>query len=183
LAAAGAADRMGVVLEALLLRALIQHAQGDDAAAQRDLRQALLLGESEGYVQAFIETGAPMHALLTQLRTALAAHPSPRNDAPSFVYVVQLQQATQRFTQSSALSQSLNLQSPISQFPHLIEPLSDRERDVLRLLAAGLTYQQIADQLIVSVNTVRFHVKAIYGKLGVDKRLAAIEAARGLGLV
>jgi len=183
LRSAATADRMGVVLEALVLRSLIQHAQGDDAGAINDVRQALRLGESEGYVQVFVEAGAPMHALLTQLRTALAAHPSPRDDAPSFAYVVQLQQATQQFTQSSAPSQSLSLQSPISHFPHLIEPLSDRELDVLRLLAAGLTYQQIADRLIVSVNTVRFHVKSIYGKLGVDKRLAAVDAARSSGLI
>ena len=188
LAAAGAADRMGVVLEALLLRALIQHAQGDDPAAQRDLRQALLLGESEGYVQFFVEAGAPMYALLTRLRTTLATHPAPRDDAPSPTYIAQLQQATQPpassyTTSKRPISQSPNLQSPNLQSPNLIEPLSDRERDVLRLLAAGLTYQQIADRLIVSVNTVRFHVKAIYGKLGVDKRLAAIDAARGLGLV
>lgn len=183
LAVATAADRMGVALEALLLRALIQHAQGDDATAQRDVRQALLLGESEGYVQVFVEVGAPMYVLLTHLRTTLAAHPAPRDDTPSLAYVARLQQALQPLTQSPAVFQSPNpslSQSPISP---LIEPLSERERDVLRLLAAGLTYQQIADRLIVSVNTVRFHVKAIYGKLGVDKRLAAVDAARGLGLV
>jgi ATP/maltotriose-dependent transcriptional regulator MalT len=138
-------------------------------------------------VQFFIEAGAPMYALLTPLRTTLATHPAPRDDAPSLTYIAQLQQATQppasSYTTSAhdlPIAQSPIFQSPI---PNLIEPLSDRERDVLRLLAAGLTYQQIADRLIVSVNTVRFHVKAIYGKLGVDKRLAAIDAARGLGMV
>lgn len=188
LATARAADRMGVVLETLLLRALIQHTRGNEAAAQRDLRQALLLGEPEGYVQPFVEAGAPIQTLLTRLRTALDTHAAPRNAAPSLAYIAQLQQATQRSTPSPAPLQSpiSNLsisQSPISQSPNLIEPLSDRELDVLRLLAAGLTYQQIADQLIVSVNTVRFHVKAIYGKLGVEKRLAAVEAARSSGLI
>ena len=183
LRSASTADRMGVVLEALVLRSLIQHAQGDDAGAMNDARQALRLGESEGYVQVFVEAGAPMHALLTRLHATLAARSTPYDDAPSRAYIAQLQQATQQFIQSSARFQSPISNLPISQSLNLIEPLSDRELDVLRLLAAGLTYQQIADRLIVSVNTVRFHVKAIYGKLGVDKRLAAIEAARVSGLI
>ncbi len=183
LAAATDAERMGVVLETLLLRALIQHALGDDAAALHAVQQALRLGEAEGYVQPFIEAGAAMWVLLAHLHSILATQPAPRDDAPSLAYIAHLQQAIQPFTQSRALSQSPN--PPISQSPlsTLIEPLSARELDVLRLLADGLTYQQIADRLIVSVNTVRFHVKAIYGKLGVDKRLAAVDVARRLGLV
>ncbi|MBI1298979.1 hypothetical protein GC175_28955 [bacterium] len=65
----------------------------------------------------------------------------------------------------------------------LIEPLSERELDVLRLMAEGLTYQEVADRLVISVNTVRFHVKSLYGKLGVDKRIVAVERARALGLI
>ncbi|HHW84908.1 MAG TPA: tetratricopeptide repeat protein [Chloroflexi bacterium] len=180
LRSATAADRMGVTLEALVLRALIQHAQGDDAGALDDVQQALRLGEAEGYVQLFVEAGAPMHLLLTRLRTTLAAHPAPRDGAPSLAYITQLQQVIQPHT---SLLSPKNPQSPNPQSPNLIEPLSDRELDVLRLLAEGLTYQQIADRLIVSVNTVRFHVKSIYGKLGVDRRLAAIDAGRRLGVV
>ena len=65
----------------------------------------------------------------------------------------------------------------------LVEPLTEREVEVLRLMAQGLTYEEVAQQLIVSLNTVRYHVKGLYGKLGVDKRLAAIEQARALGLL
>ena len=65
----------------------------------------------------------------------------------------------------------------------LVEPLSERELEVLRLMAQGLTYQEAAEQLIVSLNTVRFHVKSIYGKLGVDNRTAALEKARSLDLL
>ena len=64
-----------------------------------------------------------------------------------------------------------------------VAKLSEREREVLRLMAQGLTYQEAAEQLIVSLNTVRFHVKSIYGKLGVDNRTAALEKARSMDLL
>jgi LuxR family maltose regulon positive regulatory protein len=65
----------------------------------------------------------------------------------------------------------------------LIEPLTERELEVLRLLAQGLKYAEIAERLVVSVNTVRYHVKGIYGKLGVEKLTKAIEKARQLNLL
>lgn len=65
----------------------------------------------------------------------------------------------------------------------LLEPLTERELEVLRLLAAGLTYAQIAAELVVSVNTVRYHVKGLYGKLGVEKQMQAVERGRELGLL
>ncbi|MGQ9816284.1 MAG: response regulator transcription factor, partial [Candidatus Roseilinea sp.] len=65
----------------------------------------------------------------------------------------------------------------------LIEPLSEREREVLRLLAAGLTYAEIAERLLISVNTVRFHVKEIYSKLGVNRQAQAVARAQELGLL
>lgn len=67
--------------------------------------------------------------------------------------------------------------------PALVEPLTERELEVLRLMAQGLTYDEVAQRLIVSLNTVRYHVKGMYGKLGVDKRLAAIEQARMYGVL
>ncbi|WP_114676152.1 response regulator transcription factor [Bellilinea caldifistulae] len=65
----------------------------------------------------------------------------------------------------------------------IIEPLSEREVEVLRLLAQGMKYAEIAEYLFVSMNTVRFHVKSIYGKLNVDKRVKAVERARELKLI
>ncbi len=73
---------------------------------------------------------------------------------------------------------------PSSFIPHpLAEPLTDRELEVLRLIAEGLSYREIADRLVVSVNTVRFHIKGIYSKLGVENRAAAIAQARALQLL
>jgi len=65
----------------------------------------------------------------------------------------------------------------------LFEPLTDREQEVLLLMAGGLKYKEIADKLFISLNTVRSHVKAIYGKLGVNNRTQAIETARQLGIM
>lgn len=65
----------------------------------------------------------------------------------------------------------------------LIEPLTERELEVLRLLAEGLTYAQMAERLVVSVNTVRYHVKGVYGKLGAEKQTQAVERGRELGLI
>ena len=67
--------------------------------------------------------------------------------------------------------------------PDLVEPLSEREVEVLTLMAEGLTYHDIAERLFISVNTVRYHVKGLYGKLGVSSRAEAIARARDLNLI
>jgi LuxR family transcriptional regulator, maltose regulon positive regulatory protein len=67
--------------------------------------------------------------------------------------------------------------------PDLIEQLTERELEVLRLMTEGLTYAQMAERLVVSVNTVRYHVKGVYGKLGVEKQVQAVERGRELGLI
>lgn len=181
LAAATAGDRMGVALEALLLRARVRVAQGDTAAARADVRQALRLGESEEYVRPFTAGGASIHLLIADLHAEVAALPILAETDLAPAYLARLLQTfpTLPITPARAALSVAPRPAPAA----LVEPLSIREVEVLRLLAEGLTYQEIADHLIVSVNTVRFHVKTIYGKLGVDKRLAAVDAARLHGLL
>jgi LuxR family maltose regulon positive regulatory protein len=176
LAAAIASGRMGRALEALVLRALVSHAQGGSQSALADLHQALILGESEEYVRPFVNAGAAMRDLLAKLLRDLNSKPALAETDPSPAYLARLLAAFPPTTPSPLLPLS---PSP----PALIEPLTDRELEVLRLMAEGLTYQEVADRLIVSVNTVRYHVKSLYGKLGVDKRLAAIETARTFGVL
>jgi LuxR family maltose regulon positive regulatory protein len=171
LASAEAGGRLGRVIEALAARALIcALLPGKQVQARGDLQRALALGAASGYVRLFAGLGPDMAQLIGEF------DPPPG----MALYVADLRtilaggEAKQE-PQVQALAEPL--------IEPLIEPLSDRELKVLRLLAQGLTYQQTAAQLIVSVNTVRFHVKSIYGKLGVDNRTAALETARRLSVL
>lgn len=171
------AGRMGRVIETLALRALVYQAQGDAGRALEDLSRALALAEPEGYVRLFVNEGVPMAHLLR------AAH--ERGTRPA--YIARLLSAFPASYQPSAISPELSAvgaqDSGLGTRHSLVEPLTGRELEVLRLIARGLTYEEVAQQLVVSLNTVRFHVKGVYGKLGVDKRTTAIDRARALGLL
>jgi len=173
LAAAMRADRMGRVLEVLLLRAQVSHIQGDVDAACADVMQALTLGESEGYVRIFVNEGEPLRVLVGAVRRRLAQQLAELGPSPAYV-----DRVLAAFPPVEAAASG----GP-STLPPLVEPLTERELEVLRLMAEGLTYDEVAQRLIVSLNTVRYHVKGLYGKLGVDKRMAAIEQARAYGLL
>jgi len=125
------------------------------------LERALTLAEPEGYIRMFADEGPPMAALLEAA--------AKRTIVPA--YVRQLRAAFGAAEDSSPIKQDL------------IEPLSARERDVLRLLATDLSGPELARELIVSLNTVRTHTKNIYTKLGVNSRQAAVRRARELELV
>ncbi len=157
LAEARTGGRQGRVIEALLLRAVVQDEQGAASAARRDVQQALELAADEGYVRVFVDVGPQLARLLAQIDDEYARH---------------LLAAFPDAEQARAV-----------EAVDLPEPLTDRELDVLRLMAQGLTYQAIADSLVLSINTVRYHVKGIYSKLHVETRTAAIEQARALNLL
>ncbi len=161
LAAAEDGGRTGSVLEVLVLQALAHQARGDLAAAMAPLQRALALAEPEGSVRVFLDEGPPMTALLSVLRQ--------RGTAPAYATVL-LTGAGDRPTRPTGA-------------PGLVEPLSDRELDVLRLLAGDLGGPAIAQQLVVSLNTVRTHTKNIYAKLGVNDRRAAVRRATELDLL
>jgi LuxR family maltose regulon positive regulatory protein len=160
LRAAEQGRRTGSVIEILVLQALTHQARGDIPAALASLRRALTLAEPEGYVRIFADEGPPMASLL---RAAAKLRIAPS-------YVRRLLAAVNKTGDSTPVSQGL------------IEPLSERELDVLRLLGTDLGGPDIARELIVSLNTVRTHTKNIYAKLGVNNRRAAVRRARELDL-
>ncbi len=160
LQAAEEGGRTGSVIEILVLQALAHQMQGDIPAALMALQQALTLAEPEGYVRMFVDEGSPMTLLLEKA----AKH----GIAPN--YVRQL---------LTALGKAED-RTPVNQL--LIDPLSERELEVLRLLGTDLDGPEIARQLIVSLNTIRTHIKNIYTKLGVNNRRAAVRRAEELDL-
>ena len=158
--------RMGSVLEILVLRALALEAQEYRTEALSALERALVLAEPEGYIRLFVDEGAPM---LSLLRHAQARGIVPR-------YVATLLAA---FGEPLVLYLPLHAARPDS----LVEPLTEREREVLRLLLEGASNREIAQRLFLSVNTVKRHVYNLCGKLGVQSRTQAIIRARALNLL
>jgi LuxR family maltose regulon positive regulatory protein len=161
-------QRMGIALQILLVRSQVRSVLGDHQASLQDLDQALALAEPEGYQQIFVEEGPAMAALL---RKSLAS--GPHKD-----YVTRLLEAF-------PVKESIPAAAPANQQLNepLIEPLTGREIEVLALMAEGLTYGEIAERLVVSLNTVRYHVKGLYGKLNVNNRTKAVQTARRLKLL
>ena len=159
--AADEGDRRGVVLEILILQALAHKIRGDVPVALVPLGRALTLAEPEGYVRVFLDEGPSMVALLE----AAAKH----GIAPT--YARELLAASGKAQDRGPARQDLS------------EPLSEREVDVLRLLATDLNGPGIATELVVSLNTVRSHTKSIYAKLGVNDRRAAVRRAEDLDIL
>ena len=166
------------ILEALLLRAQVHAAAGDPrsgaaasaaSAASADITDALDLAEPEGYLSCFALEGEPVARMLSEMLPS-AAPGSPRAAQMQRVLAVVGNRPDAGLAPQPAQ-------------PGLLEPLTGREIEVLRRLAEGQTYEAIAWGLVVSINTVRTHIKAIYGKLGVNNRTAALEMARRMKLV
>jgi LuxR family maltose regulon positive regulatory protein len=186
LEAAEAAARRSSVIEILILRALALQVRGDLPGALPALERALTLAAPEGYLRIFLDEGAPMAALLAQSAERRA------QSAPIRAYAERLLAAfpdDNRVTRwqgdkiSAVHNQTVTL-SPLHPInPSLVEPLTARELDVLRLLGAGLSNQAIAQELVVAVGTVKRHIANILSKLQVDSRLAAVARARELGLL
>ena len=166
--AAQAAGRAGSLVEARLVRALARHAAGDTDAALSDLAVALADGVAAGYVRLFLDEGPPMEELLL----AAARRPEP---AASGEYAALVLRAAERGQAAAATA--------TGPAPSGDEGLSERELEVLRLLATELTGPEIARHLYVSVNTLRTHTKHIFTKLDVNTRQAAVRRATELGLL
>ena len=130
--------------------------------------RALALAEPEGYVRLFVDEGTPMARLLYE---ALS-----REIVPDYV-----QRLLGAFpADEPVMAEASQPHGPDSE---LIEPLSERELEILQLIAEGLTNQEIASKLYLSLNTVKAHTRNIYGKLDVHRRTEAVARARALGVL
>lgn len=153
--------RMGSAIEISLLQTLAHRGTTDIAAALVPLERALTLAEAEGYVRSFLEGGERMAALL---RVALKRAVTPA------------------YTRKLLVAFGQN-EPKMPTHPDLIEPLSDRELDVLRLLRGDLGGPEIARELAISLNTMRTHTKNVFEKLGVNNRRSAVHRAEELNLL
>jgi LuxR family maltose regulon positive regulatory protein len=161
LAVLEAAGAKGYVVETLVVQAVSFEAKGRHRQALTALGRALLLAEPEGYVRTFIDEGAPMRELL---RCAAA-------EGISLTYVGRLLTVLETDARSADGK------------AQLVEPLSERELEVLRVLSTGLSNQEIAETLFIAVGTVKQHLKSIYAKLQVHSRIEAAHRARDLGIL
>jgi LuxR family maltose regulon positive regulatory protein len=161
------------LIELQILRALALQALGEPECALKALARALSLAEPGGYVRLFLDEGEPM---LRLLRAASARHVSP-------AYVHELLSASEAVPDDSRQTLASRPLSPTRPSSPLIEPLTERESEVLKLLATHLTSTEIAERLYISPHTARYHIKNIYGKLGVHRRTEAVERARELELL
>jgi LuxR family maltose regulon positive regulatory protein len=193
--------RMGSMLEILVAQALAFQAREDNLQAFASLARALTLAEPEGYVRLFVDEGEPMRLLMMDFRLWLAkksrdqdhqligyaeklladfARPmvTPQSETP--VPALRTDVRPVRREAAGARQASAGVSNPKST---MIEPLSERELEVLRLLGTELNGPEIARQLMVSLSTLRTHTQNIYAKLGVNNRRAAVRRAEELDLL
>jgi LuxR family maltose regulon positive regulatory protein len=159
------------VIEIRLLQALAYQRLHDEPQALAALSEAVRLGEPEGYIRSFVEEGDAMAVLLCKLwEEQRKVGPTPYLDRVLAAFPKQYLASQPKRMAKQTPAQSL------------LEPLSERELQVLQLLAQGASNQEIAQELVIAVDTVKRHVHHILAKLGVQNRLQAVRQARKLGL-
>ena len=170
--------RMGSTIEILMLQTQALYASGEMKQAIEWFSRTLSLAEPEGYVRLFVDEGVPMAHLLMQMRNRLLDGQRSSPDRILLDYVKKLLAA---FGTSS--NQNMSQPSGLKPSNIHVEPLSERELEVLRLIVAGCSNREIADRLVIAVSTVKWYVNVIYSKLQVESRTKAIARARELNIV
>ena len=161
--------RHGDEIRYLVLMTLAHHALGDMQTALDFLSRALTLAEPEGYVRLFVDEGPPMAELLN--------HAISHNISPEYANKL-LDFFPKDILSAISVDRKQTFKSQM-----LVEPLSEREIEVLHLMAEGYKYKEIAERLVVSINTVRYHTRNVYGKLNATNRTQAIGRAKELNLL
>ena len=178
-ALAAAQGRTESAIELLALQALAHADRGDEPAALTTLAEALQLAAPEGYLRVFVDEGHPMAALFRQL---LGGRHPERQAAVGAVPRDYLARLAAAFEQAGAPVFPAAKRGAVM-VPGLVEALSARELEVLALLATGKPNRAIAEELVVTLDTVKRHVTNLFNKLGVANRTQAVARARELGLL
>jgi LuxR family maltose regulon positive regulatory protein len=187
LQAAEEGERTGSIIEILVLQALANLLQGDISAALVPLERALTLAEPQGYIRMFVDEGPPMAVLLARLHEHSRKRPRAASTNVPLAYLERLLallrgERVQEGTSPAATSSTSSPSAPAPARP-LLDPLTERELEVLRLIAAGLSNRAIAARLVLALSTVKSYVNTIYGKLQVESRTQAVARARALHLL
>jgi LuxR family maltose regulon positive regulatory protein len=178
LEAAEAGGRTSKSIEILMLQALACHAEGRTTQAMQALERALTLAEPESFVRVFVDEGPPMERLL---QAAAARGMMPHYTAlllAAFEEETGDERPATKETEQRSVVRRMSASAS-----SLVEPLSDRELEVIHLIAEGFTNREIASRLFVSLNTVKAHTRNIYGKLDVHSRTQALARSQELGLL
>ena len=178
LLAAEAAGRWGRTLEIFLLQALTAAARGERAEALTTLSRALRLAEPEVYIRTFVDMGAPMADLLREAHAQGIAQQYVETLLAAFGELKIEDEELRKTVAASAVPPQFSILN--SQLP---EPLTTRELEVVRLIAAGASNGEIATTLVVSIGTAKKHVNNIFGKFGVRSRTQMLARARALNLL
>jgi LuxR family transcriptional regulator, maltose regulon positive regulatory protein len=168
-------DRTESLVEIRALRSLATHAAGDHRGALTALAEALALARPERYIRVFADEGPPMAALLQSLIRARQPHGAAAASRAAREHLNRVVRAFRPPMEGPKRAASAAT--------GLIEPLTRRELEVLGLIAAGTPNQEIADQLVVTLATVKKHTSHIFDKLGASSRTQAVARARELGLI
>jgi ATP/maltotriose-dependent transcriptional regulator MalT len=179
LAAARGQARTGSVIEITALRALALAASGDEPAATAELTAALALASAQRYVRVFADEGRPMAVLLARVAAAEHDRQAAARQLP-LGYLAAVLRACGPADPPAAPGRDADAQTAV---PGLIDPLTTREMQVLRLVAAGVPNDRIAADLVITLDTVKKHMTHVLGKLGAANRTEAAARARQLGLI
>lgn len=180
---ATATGRRNELLNVLVLQALAHQAQAASQSALEQLHVALTLAEPGGFIRLFVDHGAPMQELLSRLPVAGSKRRAYLDKVlAAFEPTPVVQPAVAANPLSPSLQPSSLALPPLGE-PSFVEPLSERELEVLQLIAQGLSNQEIGARLFLALNTVKGHNRRIFAKLQVQRRTEAIAKARALKLL
>jgi LuxR family maltose regulon positive regulatory protein len=173
--AAEVEGRVGSVIEILAQQSMVFQQQGNPTRALASLERAMKMAEPEGYVRTFVDECEPMRQLLLEYKSIYESKPVNQIDQESHRLLAYADRLLFAFPQSIPVGRTESESG--------LDPLTERELEVLQLIEEGLSNQEIAEEMVVAVSTVKSHINSLYSKLGTHRRTQAINIAKDQGLL